>query len=63
MSRSLKAHKICKLKAGICNTEPLSKQQGHEFVLISDLNYNNENRINKIVLHLWEIDHIELRKH
>lgn len=34
-----KAHKICKLKASICNTEPLSKHQGHEFVFISGLNY------------------------
>lgn len=49
MSRSLQTHKICKLKASICNTEPLSQQQGHEFVLISGLNYNYENRINKIV--------------
>lgn len=44
-----KVHKICKLKASIFNTEPLSQQQGHEFVLISGLNYNNENRIDKIV--------------
>ena len=58
-----KARRICKLKVSICNTEPLSKHQGHEFILISSLNYNNENHINKIVLRLWEIDHIELRKH